>query len=243
MSGSGRRRRPAGSLVAGALLLALAWASGSHARPALRDASTTAGSYGYCQTPSGTGATPASQVDHNIVVLNGMSPAIDDRTAETPPQAELHAPVGAFTLRPGTVAIRVVISCAPPPGVLPADGPLDGNVYRFNVSAQGVPLGLGSGQTATVVLRGPEGAFNPVMERFEAGLWTRLDTRPVGGGAPAGKTATVSELGDIGLVATTSTVPLQTSGDHTALIIAVTVLAVILFAAGAMFTMRGRTSR
>ena len=243
MSGSGRRRRPAGSLVAGALLLALAWACGSHARPPLRDAATTAGSYAYCQTPSGTGPSAVSQVDHNIVVLNGVSPAIDDHTAETPPQAELHVPAGAFTVRPGTVAIRVVILCAPPPAMLPVDGPLDGNVYRFAVTAQGVSLTLQPGRNAIVVLRGPAGAPNPVLEQFEAGLWTRLDTRPVGGGAPAGQSASVSDLGDFGLVVTTSTVPLQTSSDHTGLIVAVTVIAVVLFVAGALVTMRGRVSR
>jgi hypothetical protein len=197
--------------------------------------------YRYCQPPPGAGATqPPATVDHNIRVVNGQSPPIDDATGEHPPQARLVAPLGAFQVTPGAVTVRVMIDCAPPPTVLPSDGTLDGNVYSFTVSAGGTPLSLGPGQQATVSLRAPAGTPNPVLERFRSGLWIRLPTRQAGPIAPDTFTATVDELADVALVVSNAAVPVAPSDDHTGLILGVFAIALALFAAGTLVVMRGR---
>lgn len=197
--------------------------------------------YRYCQPPPGQATPrPPATVDHNLLVVSGQSPPIDDATGENPPQAQLFVPLGAFALPTGAVTVRVQIQCAPPPAVLPPDGSLDGNVYAFSVSAGAAPLNLHPGQQATVVLRGPAGAPNPVLERFESGQWMRLQTRQVGAIAPDSYTATVDDLADIALVVSNSTVPVAPGYDHTGLILGVFAVALALFAAGSLVVMRGR---
>jgi hypothetical protein len=197
--------------------------------------------YRYCQPPPGQAtAQPPARVDHNIRVVNGESPPIDDATGERPPQAQLVASLGAFTVPAGAVSIRVVIECAPPPTVLPPDGTLDGNVYSFTVSAGATPLSLAPGQQATVFLRGPAGTPNPVLERYESGQWMRLPTRQVGAIAPDTYSATVDDLAAVALVVSNATVPVATGDDHTGLILAIFAAALALFAAGSLVVMRGR---
>ena len=219
-------RRPPAVLAAGAALLAL---------------SPGPDPYRYCQPPPGQGAVaPPAHVDHNLRVVNGQSPPIDDSTGESPPQAQLFAPLGAFALPAGAVTVRVVIECAPPPTVLPSDGTLAGNVYSFAVSAGGAPLSLRPGQQATVLLRGPAGTPSPVLERYESGLWMRLQTRQVGATAPDTYSAAVGDLASLALVVSNATVPVATGEDHTGLLLGVFGVALAIFAAGALVVMRGR---
>jgi hypothetical protein len=240
---SGSRRRPAGVLAAGAALLGLAWLAGPASQPPLYDSVGKAEPYRYCQPPPGFAPQkPSGTVDHNLRVVNGQSPPIADGTEEQPPQAELLAPANSFEVPPGAVTIRVAILCAPPPRVLPSDGRLDGNVYRFTVSADGTPLGIRPGQQVTVVLRGPAGAPNPVMERFANGQWMKLDTQPLGNASPDSYAANVTALGDMALVVADAVVPVDGS-DHTLMIAALVVVAVALAAAGAVLTLRGRSGR
>lgn len=196
--------------------------------------------YRYCQPPPGqASAPPAARVDHNLRVVNGQSPPVDDATGERPPQAALFAPLGAFAVPPGGATIRVVIECAPPPSMLPPDGALDGNVYSFAVSAGGAPLSLRPGQQATVVLRGPAGTPSPVLERFDSGLWTKLQTRRVAD-VPDTYSAAVGDLASVALVVANATVPVATNDDHTGLLLGVLGVALAIFAAGLLVVMRGR---
>ena len=228
-------RRPPTALAAGAALLAAVWVGGPPSY-----ASIGPEPYRYCQPPPGhPTAPPPARVDHNLRVVNGQSPPIDDPTGESPAQAELFAPLGAFAVPPGAATIRVVIECAPPPSILPPDGTLDGNVYSFAVSAGGAPLSLRPGQPATVVLRGPTGTPNPVLERFESGLWTKLQTRQVAA-APDTYSAAVDDLATVALVLANATVPVATGEDHTGLLLGVFGVALAIFAAGLLVVMRGR---
>jgi hypothetical protein len=238
MARSELRRRPAVVLVAGVLLLTGVWLIGPRSQPPLYN-SVGSEPYRYCQPPPGFGSGKApSQRDDSLPVPTGQSPPITPSTDEMPPQAELLAPEGAFAVPPGTATIRVAIQCARPPALLPPDGRLDGNVYSFTVAASGTPLSLRPGQRATVVLRGPAGAPNPVIERFAAGQWMRLETTSVGNTAADTYAASVTELGDIALVVSNTVVPV--GDDHTVLIVALTAFAVALVAAGAFFTLRRR---
>jgi hypothetical protein len=237
------RRRPAAVLAAGAVLVALVWLAGPASQPPLHDTAGPGEAYRYCQPPPGFALQkPPSTVDHNVRVVNGQSPPITDSTEEQPPQAELLARANVFVVPPGAVTIRVAILCAPPPRVLPPDGRLDGDVYRFAVSADGTPLDIRPGQQVTVVLRGPAGAPNPVMERFADGQWVRLDTQPLGNASPGSYAADVTALGDMALVVADAVVPVDGS-DHTLMIVALLVVAAALVAAGAVLTLRGRSRR
>jgi hypothetical protein len=221
--------------VGAALCLAL-----SPSAPARSDTSL-AGPYRYCQAPPGAAqAGPPTRVDHNVGVVNGQSPPIMDATSEGPPQGALIAPLGAFAVPPGAVTVRVVIECAPPPAVLPPDGSLDGNVYSFTASAGGTPLSLRRGQQATVHLRGPSGVPHPVLQRYAAGQWMRLDTQPVAS-VPDTYSATVTDLGEFALVVSSTTVPVAPSDNHTVVVLALFAVAVVLFALGTLVVMRGRT--
>ena len=196
--------------------------------------------YRYCQPPPGhTSAPPPARVDHNLRVVNGQSPPVEDSTGESPPQARLFAPLGAFAVPPGAITIRVVIECAPPPSMLPPDGALDGNVYSIAVTAGGAPLSLRPGQQATVVLRGPAGTPSAVLERFDSGLWTKLQTTRATD-VPDTYSAAVGELASVALVVSNATVPLATGDDHTGLLLGVVGVALAIFAAGALVVMRGR---
>ncbi|MEA2618608.1 MAG: hypothetical protein QOE72_4391 [Chloroflexota bacterium] len=236
-------RRPAAVLAAGAALLGLVWLAGPASQPPLYDGPVVAEPYRYCQPPPGFAPQqPPSTVDHNVRVVNGQSPPIADSTAEQPPQAELLAPANVFVVPPGAVTIRVAMLCAPPPRVLPPDGRLDGNVYRFTVSAGGTPLGIRPGQQVTVVLRGPAGAPNPVMERFANGQWMKLDTQPLGNASPDSYAANVTALGDMALVVVDAVVPVEGS-DRTPMVAALAVVAVALVAAAALLTLRRSSGR
>jgi hypothetical protein len=229
-------------LAAGAVLLAAVWLAGPAGQPPLYDSVGPGEPYRYCQPPPGfTSQKPASQVDHNVAVLNGQSPPIADGTAELPPQAQLLAPANAFMIPPATVTIRIVISCAPPPALLPPDGRLDGNVYMFLVSASGTPVNIRPGQSVTVVLRGPAGAPNPVMERFADGQWMKLQTQTLGN-APDSYAANVTALGQIALVIPNTVVPVEPTTDHTGLVLALSVVAIAVFAAGTVLALRGRST-
>lgn len=236
-------RRPARVLAAGAALLALVWLAGPASQPPLYDGPVVAAPYRYCQPPPGFAPQqPPSTVDHNVRVVNGQGPPIADSTGEQPPQAELLAPANVFEVPPGVVTIRVAILCAPPPRVLPPDGRLDGNVYRFTVAANGTPLGIRPGQRVTVVLRGPAGAPSPVMERFANGQWMKLDTQPLGNASPDSDAANVTALGDMALVVPDAVVRVD-GPDHTPMIAALVVVAVTLVAAAAVLTLRRRSRR
>jgi hypothetical protein len=228
-------------LAAGAVLLALVWLAGPASQPPLYDTLGPGEAYRYCQPPPGFAPQkPPSTVDHNVPVVNGQSPPIAGSTGEQPPQAELLAPANVFVVPPGAVTLRVAILCAPPPRVLPPDGRLDGNVYQFTVSADGTPLGIRPGQQVTLVLRGPAGAPNPVMERFAHGQWMRLDTQPLGNTSPDSYAANVTALGDMALVVADAVVPVHGS-NHTLTIVVLVVVAGALVAAGAALTLRGRS--
>jgi hypothetical protein len=236
-------RRPAAVLAAGAVLLGLVWLAGPASQPPLYDGPVVAEPYRYCQPPPGFAPQqPPSTVDHNVRVVNGQSPPIADGTAEQPPQAELLAPANVFVVPPGAITIRVAILCAPPPRVLPPDGRLDGNVYRFTVSAGGTPLGIRPGQQVTVVLRGPAGAPSPVMERFADGQWMKLDTQPLGNASPDSYAANVTALGDMAMVVADAVVPVEGS-DRTPMVATLAVVAVALVAAAALLTRRRSPGR
>lgn len=196
--------------------------------------------YRYLHPPPGLGSTPRPSSAHQSTPLSqGQSPAIGPATSEMPPQAQLLAARGAFTVPPDATAVVAGIVPVDPPPLAPSDGRLDGNVYRFAVTAAGMPLAVRPGRTVTVVLRGPAGFNNPAIERFAGGAWTRLHTDPLGTLSGDSYSANVPALGDLALVAPAGTAP-GSGVDWFAILLAG---AAVLLTAGTLTALRRNRRR
>jgi hypothetical protein len=232
-------------LVAGAALLALVWGLGPRSAPPLYDGGPViAEHYRVLHPPPGSTVTkPPSAIDVTLKLEGGQSPAMAETTDEQPSQAQLLAAQGAFAVPPGATMVHVTITPVDPPAVAPPDGKLDGNVYRFAVSAGATPLPLRAGQQVTVVLRGPAGVANPVLELWDGTKWSRLETQSLGTTAPDSYAANVSMLGDLALV-----VPTATSSDSgggggggsAGILIAAVIIALAVVAAALVLVLRRR---
>lgn len=238
------RGRAATVLAGGGALLALAWGLGPRSAPPLYDSGPiVAEPYRYFHPPAGYTATkPPSTVDMTLKLESGQSPAMAEITDEQPAQAQLLAPQQAFAVPPGAASVRVTIAPVDPPAVAPSDGRLDGNVYRFAVTAGAAPLPLRPGQQVTVVLRGPAGAPNAMLELWDGSRWTRLDSQPLGNTAPDSYAANVTMLGDFALVVSNAVSGGDNagSGGGAGLLVAVIVIALAAAAAATVLVLRRR---
>jgi hypothetical protein len=229
-------------LAAGAALLALAWGVGPHSAPPLYDGGPIiAEHYRYLHIPAGfTPTKPPSTIDVTLKLEGGKSPAMAETTDEQPSQAQLLAAQGAFTVPPGAASVHVTIAPVEPPAVTPPDGTLAGNVYRFAVTAGATPLPLLPGQQVTVVLRGPAGMGNPVLEIWDGAKWSRLETQSLGSTAPDSYAANVTMLGDIALVIPTAAPGGDSGGGSAGIIVAAVIIAVVVVAAALVLVLRRR---
>ena len=236
-------RRAATTLAAGAALLALAWGLGPRSAPPLYDSGPIiAEHYRYLHPPAGFTVTkPPGAIDVTLKLEGGQSPAMAESTEENPAQAQILAAQGAFAVPPGTTAVHVIIQAVDPPVAAPQGDTLDGNVYRFAITAvpSATPLTFRPGQQVTVVLRGPAGVANPILELSDGTTWAKLDTTPLGANSPDSYAANVSSLGDIALVAPPATQE-SGGGGSAGIIVAAVVVAAVLVAAAIVLVLRGR---
>ena len=236
------RGRAATALVVGAVLLALTWRASPLPSPPMYEGSPApAAPYVYLHPSPGLESTARPSVARATVPLKeGQSPPLDPGTSENPPQAQLLAAQDSFPVPPGTTAVVARIVPVDPPATRPLDGEVQGNVYRFGVSAGGTPLAVRPGHIVTVVLRGPAGIPTPTIELFASGSWTRLPT--VGLGALSGDsyTANVGSLGDFALVGAAAAPPSGGGGDPFLVVLAV---AAVLLTGGTLLTLRRQRRR
>jgi hypothetical protein len=236
-------RRATATLAAGAALLALAWCVGPRSAPPLYDGGPIiAEHYRYLHPPPGFTNTKPSTVDVTLGLEGGQSPAIAETTDEQPAQAQLLAAQGASTVPPGATGVRVSIAPVEPPRVAPTDGGIAGNVYRFAVIAVpgATPMPLRTGQQVTVVLRGPAGVANPIIEVWDGARWNRADTTPLGSSSPDSYAANLTMLGDMALVTPTVAPAANSGGGGAGLIVAAVVVAVVLVSAATVLVLRRR---
>jgi hypothetical protein len=135
-----------------------------------------------------------------IQVKGGKSPFIAVATPELEPQAQIVAQPGALTLPPGTRRIKVSIQPVPTEGV-PADGHIDGNVYRITVTdGNGAPLTAPASALVSVVMRGTDPTLDEAtIARFSNGSWQPLKKSSAGFGATF--LAVVTGFGDFAVIA------------------------------------------
>ncbi len=173
-------------LVAGAVLLAAAWALAPAPSPPLYDGlQGPAQAYLYLQPPAGYHQSgQPSGASGNLTVSNGSSGAGFINTSETPPQAQVLAADGAFSFPAGTATITLSVSPVAPPQPIPASlGTVAGNVYRVTATANVPgPVSIVAAHPVTVVLRGPAGVGDSPIARLAEGgtAWQRATTVPLG---------------------------------------------------------------
>jgi hypothetical protein len=215
---SRRRTRAAATLALGLALLTLMglW-SGARTTPLL-DGVVVEEPYRYLQPPSGAPGDPLP-VTESAPVSGGQSPNLYSATAENPPQAQLIADQGAFTLPTGTTSVKASIQAVPPPLPVPT-GQVAGNVYAMTVTNQsGTNLALQSGKTLTIVLRAPSGVTVGTIYEFAGSGWTALQTQ--NGGLPDMFAANATSLGAFAVVVAApasasaqASVPAQTTSTN-----------------------------
>jgi len=165
-------------LAAGLGVTLAAQAATPHAPP-LYDGVVVQDPYRFLSPPPGGDGSPTSATS-SIDVPNGPSPAFAVYTAETPPQAELLARGGEFSVPAGT-SLTVTIEPIQPPAGTPAIQ-IAGNVYRFQVNDKsGTIVPVAAAQSLTVALRAPPGISpDATIARFSEGKWQTIPTQPSG---------------------------------------------------------------
>jgi hypothetical protein len=227
MAGAGQRRTwlvGAGTLLAGAAIIALAIGFGPRPLQPLYDGIVPVEAYRWVEPPPGEhgGAEGASAT---LPTSGGSNPLIALSTPELTPQAEIFAVPGGLTLPAGTTSL--VVSITPlPPDVQPSSGHIAGNVYRITILNQaGATASAPAASQVSIVLRAPDQATtDATMERFDGTAWQPLDTSDAG--LAATFIAIGTDFGDFALVVpgppaatsppsegpSTTVIPVQTPG-------------------------------
>jgi hypothetical protein len=210
-------------LAIGAAIAALAQLALPNGAP-LYDGVPLIEPYRYLDPTNGHAGNPTSY-SADVPVAGGRSPQITAATAENPPQAQLIAVAGVFTVASGSPTLHVAIVPVEPAAPL-TGGLLSGNVYRISVTdASGQPVPIASGQRPTLAMRSAVPLAEAAIVRLENGSWRRLDT--VSNVALSIYTAEVDGLGDFAVVDTTG------GGPSTTSVVIAGTIAVVVFAVGA----------
>ena len=188
------------SLAAGLAVIAATQLLVPVGQPPLYDGVVVEEPYRYLSPGPGEAGDPSSYAGSQAVD-GAASPAFSAATSETPPQAQLIAQAGAFTVPPGTTALRVAIAPVPPE---PADE-IAGNAYRIAVTdAAGAAVPVASGSFVTLILRAPPGLTGVTIVSLASGTWQALPS--LRGGQPDAFVVNVDTLGEF---ATRGTVEAQ----------------------------------
>jgi hypothetical protein len=193
------RRSGIAALVLGAGLVVIASARlVLPAAPPLYDGVVPIVRYLWLDPPAGQpgGAKGASA---DIAVRSGKSPLVAVATAELEPQAQIFAQPGGLNVPSGARTIHVAIEPIPSEGS-PADGQIDGNVYRISVlDESGTALTAPASARVSVVLRATDPAqAEATIARFSGGVWQPLKTSASGFGGSF--LSIVMEFGDFAVI-------------------------------------------
>lgn len=193
-----RRRAAFLSLLAGLAVMAVAQLAAPLGSPPLYDGVVVQDPYRYLAPGPGQVGSPTSFLTP-LPVEGTTSPRFIAATSESPPQAELIAPPGAFVIAAGVTTLAVSIDPVEAPAP-PTAGTIAGNVYRFAVADQkGANLAITQGTVPTLILRAPDGVIDSTIARNSGGAWQALPTKSAG--QPGMFLTNVTELGDFALIA------------------------------------------
>ena len=193
--------------AAGAILLAAAWVFAAPSTPPLFE--------GACTNPPTyitVASTPPAQGASKVVPITaGQLPTTELTTNEVDiggspePQAQMLVPNNPFAIPAGTQSVTLRITPVAPPSAQPAGGVIDGNVYRYDVIAGGVPLNPTGLITIVMRATGPGGPARTI-EHFNGTTWQTLGkTENIGCSDTYG--AAAMALGEFAIVAAGSSPP------------------------------------
>jgi hypothetical protein len=118
--------------------------------------------------PVGTELGDPTSYMGSQAVAGPQSPAFAAATAESPPQAQLIAQAGAFSIARNVAELHISITPAAPD---PADSVI-GNAYQFEVTgSDGAAVVIPRGSFVTLALRAPAGATDVAIVQSEGGGW------------------------------------------------------------------------
>lgn len=128
--------------------------------------------------PAGVQAGSPTSFAATVDVAGAGSPQVTAATLESPPQAQLIALPGAFTLAGGVTSLDVSVTPIDPPAV-PAGGQIAGNVYRISVTDQaGAAVAIKPCDGCiSLVMRAPEDSTGEArLQRYTDGAWSDVET-------------------------------------------------------------------
>ena len=180
--GTGHRRHPMFMWAFSALLVAVGWLLTPHPVPVYDGIGMPDEPYRYVSTPPGAAAAakPAGGAQETLSVVGGVNATLASlRSEEIGPQVWVYLPAGVLAAPGGKITVKVVPEAPTRP---PADGPIDGNVYRVSLTDPAGPVTVNS-PTSTISLRaitarqpGPVVEYRPGPEQ----KWRLLDTSRTG---------------------------------------------------------------
>jgi hypothetical protein len=165
-----------------ALLVAVGWLLTPHPVPVYDGIGMPDEPYRYVSTPPGASVTakPAGGAQGTLSVVGGVNPQLASlRSDESGPQVWVYLPAGVLAAPGAKITVKVVPLAPTSP---PADGPIDGNVYRVSITDPAGPVTFNSPKS-TIVLRATTARQpGPVIEqRLGPGQkWRLLDTSRTG---------------------------------------------------------------
>ena len=229
-----KRRASLLSLLAGLAVITVAQLAAPLGSPPLYDGVIVLDPYRYLAPGPGQVGAPTSF--HASPGVEGTtSPQFVAATTESPPQAQLIAPPGAFVVPPGTTTLAVSIEPVPA-SQPPATGPIAGNVYRVAVAdPSGTELVISQATPPTLALRAPGAIPAATINQFADGAWKELATQE--SGQPGIFLANVTTLGDFALIAAPTAGPFGL--DPTLLAVAAVAAAISVVVLGYL-TLNGR---
>jgi hypothetical protein len=226
-----------------ALLVTVGWLLTPHAVPVYDGIGMPDEPYRYVSTPRGVSVTAdrAGGAQDTLSVVGGVNPELASlRSEEVGPQVWVYLPAGVLTAPGGKITVKVVPEAPTRP---PADGPIDGNVYRVSITDPAGPVTFNS-PTSTITLRATTAKQpGPVIQhRLGPGhKWHLLDTSRTGNDVYG---SALPEAGEYALVysklahARAATSGPGGGGSNHGLIVGV--LVVFLLLLGAVFVARCR---
>ena len=232
-------------LMVSALALVAAWWAAPAQSPPVYDGLCLSSPYRYLHPPAGTASAKPDPAARKLAVTGGDIETTQIATDEpNQPQAQLIIASGTLRIPAGATEVTLSITPVDPPATGPADGRIDGNVYRFAATSDAGAVTTTGTTKATVLLIGTSttGSAREVLERFDGKAWHQVPTVTIG---CAGSYATsTTDLGDYAVVelgATPPPPPPPASGGIPAWVLALAVAGVVLAgAAGSLWLRRMR---
>jgi hypothetical protein len=165
-----------------ALLVAVGWLLTPHPVPVYDGIGMPDEPYRYVSTPPGASVTalPAGTAQGILPVVGGVNSELGSMISnEFGPQVSVYLPVGVLTAPGGKITVKVVPEAPSQP---PADGPIDGNVYRVSITDPAGPVTFNSSKSMIYLRATTAKQPGPVIEqRLGPGQkWRLLDTTRAG---------------------------------------------------------------